>query len=75
MEDLKILFRKLLHKSLDRLKFLILISLTLGCLLGGLWFGVQMLISSGVHILIFLLSCIGVWFGVGMIDMFNDLKN
>jgi hypothetical protein len=74
MKDLKTLFRELLNKSLDRLKFLILISLTLGCLLGGLWFGVQMLISSGVNILIFLLSCIGVWFGIGMIDMFNDLK-
>lgn len=75
MEDLKILFRKLLNKSLDRLKFLILISLTLGCLLGGMWFLIQALISSGLDILVFVLSCVSLWFSIGMIDMFNDFKN
>ena len=73
-QDLKNLFKKLVRKTIDRAKFLILIFLTIGGLFGGLWFGVNSLISGGADILIFLASSVGVWFGIGMIDMFNDIN-
>ena len=72
--DLKKLFKRLAKKTLERLKFLILILLTIGCLFGGLWFGINVLWSSGIDVLIFIASGVGVWFGIGMIDMFNDIN-
>ena len=72
--DLKNLIKRLVKKTLERVKFLILILLTIGALFGGVWFGVNSVISGGVDILIFIVSSLGVWFGVGMIDMFNDIN-
>ena len=73
-KDLKNLFKRLIKKTLSRLKLLFLISITIISLIGGVWFGINAIIGSGIDILIFAWSCVGVWFGVGMIDMFNEKR-
>ena len=74
---MKIKFKELLKYifgiTMDRLKVLFLISLTIVSLCAGLYYGITTLCQSFLPISIFIGSCVGVWFGIGMIDMFNDL--
>ena len=57
----------------QRFKLLVLILVTISSLGGGMY-GLYYSVMNGVGvILIFLVSVVWVWFGVGMLDMFRDM--
>jgi hypothetical protein len=74
MRDLKILLKKLINKLLERVKLFLLLSITIIAICGGVWGLYTTIMEGGLNILIFITSCVGVWFGIGMIDMFNNLN-
>mgnify|MGYP003150638289 FL=1 len=57
----------------QRLKLVIMFTITLTTLLGGLYGMFKMIRIRGLEIVIFIFSVLWVWFGIGLIDMFRDL--
>jgi len=75
MKELKKMIKIAFKSAYDRLKLLVLLVMTLGSLGGGIYCVAIMLDKCGWNIPLFLLGCVGIWFGIGMIDMFRDTFN
>ena len=74
-KDLKKLIKIAFKSTYERLKLLVLLIMTIGSLGGGLYVVTTMLEKCGWNIPYFLLGCVGIWFGIGMIDLFRDNFN
>ena len=71
-KDLKKIIKSMFNTTYERLKLLVLLLMTIGSLGGGIYIIGTTIGICGWNILYFLLGCVGVWFGIGMIDMFKD---
>tara|TARA_R100001594_G_scaffold1063_1_gene4463 strand:- start:12074 stop:12322 length:249 start_codon:yes stop_codon:yes gene_type:complete len=72
-KDIRRSLKHLRKISAERFKLLVIIFVTLGALAGG-GYGLYYSLMNGVSmILIFLVSVVWIWFGIGMLDMFRDM--
>lgn len=59
--------------TIERFKLLIIFMIVMITIIGGFYSAFLMLTLSGVEIIKFLFSAMGIWFGFGLIDMFRDM--
>jgi len=71
-KDLKKIIKAMFNTTYERLKLLVLLLMTIGSLGSGIYIIAITLEKCSWNIPLFLLGCVGTWFGIGMIDMFKD---
>tara|TARA_R100001594_G_scaffold11802_6_gene26480 strand:- start:170 stop:418 length:249 start_codon:yes stop_codon:yes gene_type:complete len=73
LQDMRKSFKKFNKTNAERCKLLVIILITLCCITTGTYGIITSLISDGMTILLFIVSVIGLWFGVGLLDMLRDM--
>ena len=73
IRDLTTSLKGVIKLNIERLKLLVMIAVIITSTGSGIY-GIYYSLMNGVYIiLIFIVSVIGIWFGVGMLDMFRDM--
>ena len=75
MKELKKMIKITFQSTYERLKLLVLLIMTVGSFGGGIYCVSIVLERCGWNIPLFLLGCVGIWFAIGMIDLFRDNFN
>ena len=65
--------KSVLKTNVDRLKLLLLFIAIITLIGSGIYGIFYSLGESGIMICLNLISCIGLWFGIGLIDMVRDM--
>ena len=73
IQDMRKSFKKFNKTNTERFKLFVTILVTLSCITIGTYGIITSLMDSGRVILLFIVSAIGLWFGVGLLDMLRDM--
>ena len=73
IQDMRKSFKKFNKTNAERFKLFIIILITLSCITTGMYGIIISLMNSGIVILLFIASVIGLWFGIGLLDMLKDM--